>query len=436
MNERRVRLCLAISALLTAVLLLAPGCSPGPTGVVGPPVGMTEGSLPTATASFASSPQDTPTVQPTLTPAVPSPVQPPASLGIILYESGTILERAIWAMKGDGTDQHVVVARDEAVDGIAGFPRWSPDGMYFAYRWNYEDDGTRRDILWVADRDGQNRRQVSGPSRGVWYRWRDARTLFFSADAPAPGTVQTPMPPGERNFVYDLVTGQTTARDFPDGYEGYEKFVCSPGCLRAAGIRRGDRKYFIVDLRSGREVTVFEIPEGEVNGEVGSGVWSPDGKRLAFAHCYWRQEKYESFCDLYTVGSDGQDLRRLTDFEGGYRGRGSMTTLGRLAWSPDTRWLAFTLGVVGESLSFLGIIPADGGAVVNLGIAWRGGAEPVWSPDSRRIAFVSNAEFSEGRFADPYEELGQWDIYTVDIYTGEIRRLTNDPTMEMHIDWK
>ncbi len=362
-------------------------------------------------------------------------ISPSTSQGLILYESSSGHDRAIWQMSGDGSGKHIV-APVNAGKGSGTFPRWSPDGQHFAYLESFEEEGTHWQVLWVAERDGGTLRPITDRSRGIWYRWRDGNTLVFTGSAPAPGTSHAPASPSSLNFVYSLVTGESTTLDFPSSYDEYSEYLCSSNCERAATVKKGSGDYTILNPRTGESVTVFSAPEGEILGEGGGSAWSPTEDRVAFTHCYWQEREKVEFCDLYTVRRDGQDLQQLTHLESQYKGRGSVTNVGNAQWSPDGQWLAVILGIDGEGLSYFGVIPSSGGRVTNLGIAGRYLAEPVWSPDSSRIAFITNARLVGGHFPDQYDDLGQWDIYSINVNTREISQLTDDAAMEMYIDWK
>ncbi len=408
--------------LIFVELLVVAGCVPQPIESP-PPEGAASVSAP-PTLLVGTPLQRTTLPTSPLTCVVPSPSAQPTPPGLILYESSKGSGWAIWQMDGSGRNKQIVVPFDEATYGFGHFPRWSPDGQHYAYIYSYDQSGTRRDSIWVVDRDGSNAHRVGEPAKSAAFRWSDSTTLFlyfvFEGEGPSEG-------------IYDLTTGLMEDHILPeDYYDDYLEYVCSPGCQRVAGIERGGREYFVHDRLTGDKITVFEIPDA--SGDARGGTWSPNGDRLAFIYTY--KEGMTWFGDLYTVRADGQDLRRLTDFKAQYNGPGSVESVAGLAWSPNEEWIALTLGVSGESLLYLGIIPAEGGTVTNLGIAWRGSSEIVWSPDSAKIAFASNVQFENGQFGDPYTDLGQWDIYIVDIYTREVLRLTDDRAMEMHIDWR
>lgn len=311
-------------------------------------------------------------------PTVLAPSSQATSPGLILYSSGL----SLWQMSGDGTKRYPIVSNGIAGNG-ADWPQWSPTGQHFTYLWSEEQkDGTRQQSVWIADKDGTNQRQVSDWTECVWAWWQGGEVLGFSTGTGDKCSRSNPNP-GERHyFVYDLVSDDLKEPFFVPNDDPYTPFRYSPNGDKVVVEKGGEREFFIVDLLTGKEVSV-EITADK--GEVAIQEWSPDGSQMAFTYCY-RQE--ESFCDLYTVQADGQDLYQLTDLEAQFDVKGSTRSLGSVVWSPNGSWLAFTLRLPQESLSYLGIIPVEGGAVTNLGIAWRGGVKPVWSPDSTKIAFV------------------------------------------------
>lgn len=421
MSRREFRFA-ANLALIAALLQAVSGCDDW---------GTERATLPVAAPSPAalSSP-----IAPRSTDSVAT--QPLVSQGLILYGSDYESGRAIWQMNGDGTNKHVLVY-DEGVSGWPGWFQWSPNGRLFAYLWTYrQEDGAKRQSVWVADRDGTHQRQVSAPAECAWYRWHCEESLVTYTGTGSVCDRYDPNPGKPRCFVYDPATAEMKGCGFPADYYDYRTYLYSPHCDRVAGLKEGERDLFVLDLFHNTKVTIFSMPKEHFFGEVGSPQWSPDGTKLALSYCYRRTSEAESFCDLYVAEVDERKLLRLTDFEAQYAGRGSPVVAGTLKWAPNGQWLGFLLQIKGESLAYAAVIPAQGGPVTNLGIAWRGGGEPIWSPDSTRLAFISNVQFEAGRFGNPYTDLGQWDIYVGDIHSRYIYQLTNDRAMEMDIDWK
>lgn len=114
----------------------------------------------------------------------------------------------------------------------------------------------------------------------------------------------------------------------------------------------------------------------------GSVALSPDGQRAVFVVTEVDSAENRYRRDLWIANTDGSGLRRLT----WSNARG----IGGARFSPDGRMLAFTQARQGGQ-SQVWILPlADGGEAWPLTDLETGAFGPVWSPDSRRIAFMSS----------------------------------------------
>lgn len=117
----------------------------------------------------------------------------------------------------------------------------------------------------------------------------------------------------------------------------------------------------ILDLATGRERAL-------VSGE--DPAWSPDGTQIAYS----LGER-----DIYVVGVDGRNARRLTDNP--YIDRYP-------AWAPDGRRLAFVTRVDKNDIYLTGLRIAvmnhDGSGLRHMPVF---GRNPAWSPDGREIVF-------------------------------------------------
>lgn len=114
---------------------------------------------------------------------------------------------------------------------------------------------------------------------------------------------------------------------------------------------------------------------------------SPDGQRAVFVVTEVDSAENRYRRDLWMASTDGSGLRRLTWTNA--RGIGGAT------FSPDGRMLAFTQARQGQGTRGQGaqvwILPlAEGGEAWPLTEMETGAFAPVWSPDSRRIAFLSS----------------------------------------------
>jgi Tol biopolymer transport system component len=105
-----------------------------------------------------------------------------------------------------------------------------------------------------------------------------------------------------------------------------------------------------------------------------SGVYSPDGKRVAFS-----SNRSGAF-EIWLADSDGSHQQQLTTF------RGPIT--GSPRWSPDGKWIAFDSRPGGHSAVF--VIPTDGGAPRQLTEGQHDDIVPSWSHDGASVYFCSN----------------------------------------------
>jgi eukaryotic-like serine/threonine-protein kinase len=105
-----------------------------------------------------------------------------------------------------------------------------------------------------------------------------------------------------------------------------------------------------------------------------SGVYSPDGKRVAFS-----SDRSGAF-EIWLAASDGSHQQQLTTF------RGPIT--GSPRWSPDGKWIAFDSRPGGHSAVF--VIPTEGGSPRQLTEGQHDDIVPSWSHDGAFVYFCSN----------------------------------------------
>ena len=83
-------------------------------------------------------------------------------------------------------------------------------------------------------------------------------------------------------------------------------------------------------------------------------------------------------------------------------------------WSPDGKRVAFVSNITGRYN--LWVVPAKGGWPSQLTISDQQQASPAWSPDGKWLAYISDYNGNE-----------QWDIFLVSTLNGEVVNLTNTP---------
>jgi dipeptidyl aminopeptidase/acylaminoacyl peptidase len=138
--------------------------------------------------------------------------------------------------------------------------------------------------------------------------------------------------------------------------------------------------------------------------QAGNVALSPDGRRAVFVVTEVDSAENRYRRDLWIANTDGGGMRRLT----WTNARG----IGGVRFSPDGRMLAFTQarqGARGQG-GQVWILPlAEGGEAWPLTELATAAQGPVWSPDSRRIAFLSDltpAQISQADTTRPTVDAG------------------------------
>ena len=127
--------------------------------------------------------------------------------------------------------------------------------------------------------------------------------------------------------------------------------------------------------------------------------WSPDGKQMVF-QCNF----YSTGENICTMNADGSQIKRLTP-------RRNYTP----AWSPDGKYIVCYSRIgPGDDIMVMNV---DGSRIKNLTQHPSSNMRPVWSPDSRRIAFISDRDKTSGAF---------WNLYVMNADGSGLTRLTND----------
>ena len=184
--------------------------------------------------------------------------------------------------------------------------------------------------------------------------------------------------------------------------------------------RDGNYEIYVMDINGNNQRRLTNNRHGDWDPS-----WSPDGKRIVFAserdgHVQVKQGWPTS--EIYVMDADGGNLLNLTNNPHDDR---------EPSWSPDGKRIVFMSDRDEPLLYFdIYVMDADGGNLQRLTENRKDDRDPSWSPDSKRIVFRARREgHFENKFAITYE------IYVMDADGGNQQRLTENRKNDMFPSW-
>ncbi len=327
-----------------------PTATPTPTGV-----------SPTATALLTE-------VSATLTPA-PTKVPPTPTANV---RSG----RLAFTSNRDGNHEIYVIdlasskltrlTNDGALDYL---PDWSPDGRTIAFTSHRLGNSD----LWTVDSDGGEQKPVVTTEAWDDYaRWApDGKRLVLSTTGVTGGVANSEIFIRRSDGSLQQVTGSKEEDQSPD-WSPDGRIIYGEG---SKGQSNWD--LLVINADGTGRTTLVGGPTVDIRG-----TWSPDGKWIAFSRVDADTNgngalDEEDAGDVWVGQADGTGLRQLTS---------GLWTFG-LAWSPDGRWIAFTLkrdsngnGLAdNDDQSEIWAAPAAGGDAVPLVQGSSQNGDPAWT---------------------------------------------------------
>ncbi|MBX9929573.1 MAG: hypothetical protein K2X99_11730 [Gemmatimonadaceae bacterium] len=332
-------------------------------------------------------------------------------------------ESELWVATLDATPRYTLVSTEGTRPGRGKdlWPMWSVDGSA---------------LFFVSDRNGTENiyRQPLGGSaqpltqfkdgRVLWPQIaRDGKTIVFERDF----SLHTLDVATRRVRAVPISFGATPATPLTEHVTittGIGEPILSPDGRKVVFSARGE--LFAVGAREGGDAVRLTTNAG-VDG---MPHWAPDSRRIVYASSrdgHWRLVLLDLVTRRETVLTDGSgdDIRpwfspdgksiayvrdakelRVLDVATGRARTVATGSLDRVpfvgdrevAWSPDSRWLAFfNAGTKGFNNIY--VVPAAGGAspvqVSFAGNSFSGSL--VWTPDGRSLFYVSSQRTEEGQ---------------------------------------
>ena len=215
---------------------------------------------------------------------------------------------------------------------------------------------------------------------------------------------------------------------------------------RNDGPGRPFGQLFVMTIATGQSVTFSAGMEGSGDPE-----WSPDGRLIAYSG------KLGAQSGLIVAAPDGSGKKYLGPLEG--TNAPLPTTGSRMAWSPDSKQLAYVSAQPGPETAeatgdpivitrylykpdagegnsrfndnkrlhiFVADVASGQSKQLTTGTHYEHSID--WSPDGREIAFISNREANEDQFFN-------YDVLTAFVATGELKRLTTTENAEYKPRW-
>jgi dipeptidyl aminopeptidase/acylaminoacyl peptidase len=255
----------------------------------------------------------------------------------------------------------------------ASAPRISPDGRFVAYqvqKANWEENSFETDI-WVSMlATGERYQLTTSRKSSTDPEWSpDGKMLAFLSDREGKRQVYLISPMGgEATQITNVESGVTAMKWSPDGAMiAYVSTGTEPKALKERKEKygeyaqvRGDYRMahlwlIRLPLKEGEKPAAEQITKGD-RFTVGEFAWAPDSTRIAFTAARDPDMASRGTTDLYVLRLNDGYVKKLVDLKGPEQNP---------VWSPDSKEIAFETAGGAEMFFYvnsrIGIVVAGGG---------------------------------------------------------------------------
>jgi dipeptidyl aminopeptidase/acylaminoacyl peptidase len=268
----------------------------------------------------------------------------------------------LWMMRWDGTANIQLTFGKEG----ASHPAFSPDGKYISFL-SSRPGKAKGDQVWLLNRLGGEPEQftaITGYELGD-YAWSpDGKRLLLSLQP----------------------------KDEPDAEEGKPPAPPKPIVIDRYHFKQDIRGYLRNDQRDG--LYLYDIATKKMdklttdkNVEEGSAQWSPDGQWVAFVSNHDEDPDRTDNEDVFVAAAQpGSAAKKLTAWSG--------PDGGKLAWSPDSKSIAYTQGAKPELAAYsqrrAAVVTLDGKVTYPSAKLDRAMSQPCYMPDGKLLYLIND----------------------------------------------